>query len=293
MIDYVPQTPLLKTINLDGNHASRTAKKATSQHLTRGTMKLRLHQFLSKTGVFSSKAEVKQAIWDGDISVNGSVVKNMTFQFNVNTKLVTYKGRVLELHDEEVHFLLHKPLGCICSRLNSHERSLGKESVYEVFRDHVEPTTFERLVTVGRLDENTTGFLLVTTDGKIVHRITSPEHTVKKTYEVHTTHDINDDHLDAIRNGVRIVVDDGEASAAYWTKPGEVERTSKRSVLLTIGEGKKRQIRRMFGALNNPVTTLHRHSTESMNLEDYNLRPGEFIGISRREIVDLILNPSV
>jgi 16S rRNA U516 pseudouridylate synthase RsuA-like enzyme len=143
-------------------------------------MKLRLHQFLSKTGVFSSKAEVKQAIWDGKVSVNGSIVKNMTFQFNVNTKEVTYDGKVLELHDEEVHFLLHKPLGCICSRLNSHERSLEKTSVYEVFREHVEPTTFERLVTVGRLDEQTTGFLLVTTDGKIVHRITSPDHTVRK-----------------------------------------------------------------------------------------------------------------
>ena len=256
-------------------------------------MKLRLHQFLSKTGAFSSKAEVKQAIWNGDISVNGSVVKNMTFQFNVNTKHVTYKEKRLELHDEEVHFLLHKPLGCICSRLNTHELSLGKESVYEVFREHVEPTTFERLVTVGRLDENTTGFLLVTTDGKIVHRITSPEHTVRKTYEVHTTHDITEDQLDAIRNGVRIVVDDGEASVAYWTKPGKVERASNRSVLLTIAEGKKRQIRRMFGALENPVITLHRHSTELMKLEDYDLQPGEFVGISRRQIIDLILNPSI
>jgi 16S rRNA U516 pseudouridylate synthase RsuA-like enzyme len=49
----------------------------------------------------------------------------------------------------------------------------------------------------------------------------------------------------------------------------------------------------MFGALDNPVTTLHRHSTESMNLGDYNLQPGEFIGVSRRQIVDLILNPSI
>ena len=187
-------------------------------------MKLRLHQFLSKTGVFSSKAEVKQAIWDGEITVNGSVVKNMTFQFNVNTKEVTYNGKVLELHDEEVHFLLHKPQGCICSRLNSHERSLEKTSVYEVFREHVEPTTFERLVTVGRLDEQTTGFLLVTTDGKIVHRITSPDHTVRKTYEVHTTHDLDNDQLDALRKGIRIVVEEDESTDTYWTKPAEVEQ---------------------------------------------------------------------
>ena len=281
------------TTNLRRNTASATAKKATAQQAMRGTMKLRLHQFLSKTGVFSSKAEVKQAIWDGEVTVNGSVVKNMTFQFNVNTKEVTYNGKVLELHDEEVHFLLHKPLGCICSRLNSHERSLEKTSVYEVFRDHVEPTTFERLVTVGRLDEQTTGFLLVTTDGKIVHRITSPDHTVRKTYEVHTTHDLDDDQLDALRKGIRIVVEENETMDTYWTKPAEVEQQSARCVLLTIGEGKKRQIRRMFGALDNPVKTLHRLSTESMVLESYNLKPGEFTAIKRKELVDLILNPSI
>ena len=256
-------------------------------------MKLRLHQFLSKTGVFASKSDAKQAIWNGEITVNGSVVKNMTFQFNVNTKEVTYKGKVLELHDEEEHFLLHKPLSCICSRLNSHEASLGKISVYEIFRDHVEPTTYERLVTVGRLDENTTGFLLVTTDGKMVHRITSPDHTVRKTYRVETDKPITEDQLDAIKSGVRIVVDDGEASDVYWTKPAAIELESEKSALLTIGEGKKRQIRRMFGALDNPVAHLHRTSTEEMTLEAYGLAPGEFTSIKRKELVDLILQPSV
>ena len=256
-------------------------------------MKLRLHQFLSKTGVFSSKAEAKQAIWDGEVTVNGSVVKNMTFQFNVKTKEVTYRGKVLELHDEEVHFLLHKPLGCICSRLNSHESALGKASVYEVFREHMEPTTYERLITVGRLDENTTGFLLVTTDGKIVHRITSPDHTVRKTYRVHTTTPISEDHMDAIRTGVRIVVEDGEASDVYWTKPAVIEHEAQRVVLLTIGEGKKRQIRRMFGALGNPVTELHRTSTEEMQLDAYDLKPGEFAPIERKEIERLIIQPSI
>jgi 16S rRNA pseudouridine516 synthase len=162
-----------------------------------------------------------------------------------------------------------------------------------VFREHVEPTTFERLVTVGRLDEQTTGFLLVTTDGKIVHRITSPDHTVRKTYEVHTTHDLDEDQLDALRKGIRIVVEENESTDTYWTKPAEVEQQSARCVLLTIGEGKKRQIRRMFGALDNPVKTLHRLSTESMVLESYNLKPGEFTAIQRKELVDLILNPSI
>ena len=256
-------------------------------------MKLRLNQFLSKTGAFASKADAKQAIWDGEITVNGSVVKNMTFQFNVNTKEVTYKGKVLELHDEEVHFLLYKPAGCICSRLNTQERALEKTSVYEVFRDSVDETTYERLVTVGRLDENTTGFLLVTTDGKMVHRITSPDHTVRKTYRVETKERISEHHLEQIQNGVRIVINDGDASEDYWTKPAEIELEEERVAFLTIGEGKKRQIRRMFGALGNQVTALHRSSTENMTLSDFDLAPGEFIEVRRRDIVDLIYQPSI
>ena len=256
-------------------------------------MKLRLHQFLSKTGVFASKADAKQAIWNGDITVNGSVVKKIDFQFNVNTKEVQFQGKVLELHDEDVHFLLHKPAGCICSRLNSHEQSLEKRSVYELFRDHVDGPTYERLITVGRLDEQTTGFLLVTTDGKMVHRITSPDHTVNKTYRVETKSPITDAQMDTIRNGVRIIIDDGEASEDYWTKPAVIERTEQQVAMLTIGEGKKRQIRRMFGALDNPVVDLHRTSTEAMELDAYGLEPGEFVAVARSDIVKHIYQPSI
>lgn len=256
-------------------------------------MKLRLHQFLSKTGVFASKADAKQAIWNGEITVNGSVVKKIDFQFNVNTKEVHYCGKVLELHDEDVHFLLYKPAGCICSRLNSHEQSLGKQSVYELFRDHVDGPTYERLITVGRLDEQTTGFLLVTTDGKMVHRITSPDHTVNKTYHVETQSAITEAQMESIRNGVRIIIEDGEASEDYWTKPAGVECLTPQVAILSIGEGKKRQIRRMFGALGNPVVHLHRTSIENMELDAYGLEPGQFVAVARSDVVKLIYQPSI
>ena len=106
-------------------------------------MKIRLHQFLSKCGIFSSKAEVKKAIWDGDITVNGSLVKNISFEFNTNKKTVMYKNKELHLPTENVYFLLNKPDGYICSRLNSHERELDKKSVYEIFRNSVKPTVYE------------------------------------------------------------------------------------------------------------------------------------------------------
>jgi 16S rRNA U516 pseudouridylate synthase RsuA-like enzyme len=81
-------------------------------------MKIRLHQFLSKCGIFSSKSEVKKAIWDGEITVNGSVVKNISFEFKPNKKIVMYQNKELYLPTENVYFLLNKPSGYICYRLN-------------------------------------------------------------------------------------------------------------------------------------------------------------------------------
>ena len=72
---------------------------------------------------------------------------------------VKYRGKELHLPPTDVYFLLNKPAGCICSRLNSQELELNKTSVYELFRDAVEPSVYESLVTVGRLDEDTTGLL--------------------------------------------------------------------------------------------------------------------------------------
>ena len=106
-------------------------------------MKIRLHQFLSKSGEFASKSEVKQAIWNGEVSVNGSVVKDIAFQFKTGKKKVEYKGNELFLPVTDFYFLLNKPKGFICSRINSQERELDKVSVYELFRDKVDAKVFE------------------------------------------------------------------------------------------------------------------------------------------------------
>ena len=247
-------------------------------------MKLRLHQFLSKCGEFSSKADVKKAVWDGDISVNDSVVKNIAYEFNPAKRSVKYRGRELFLPDTDVYFLLNKPAGCICSRLNSQELELNKTSVYEIFRGAVEPSVYESLVTVGRLDEDTTGFLLVTTDGKLVHSITDPDKKIKKTYRVTTEQKITVKQLEAIRNGMAVSVVEYGSVEEFETRPATIELEGDSCALLTIDEGKKRQIRRMFRSLDNHVIQLHRISTESMVLDDFNLLPGQFCSVTRQEI---------
>ena len=69
-------------------------------------MKIRLHQFLSKCGIFESKNDVKKAIWSGEIEVNGSIMKDMKFEFNTNKKSVTYRGKILELPTKNYYFIV-------------------------------------------------------------------------------------------------------------------------------------------------------------------------------------------
>ena len=247
-------------------------------------MKLRLHQFLSKCGEFTSKSDVKQAIWDGDITVNDSVIKNIAYEFKPAKRTVKYRGKELFLPQSDVYFLLNKPAGCICSRLNSQELELNKVSVYELFRNAVEPTVYETLVTVGRLDEDTTGLLLVTTDGKLVHSVTDPNRKIKKTYRVETEEPITDAQLDSIRKGVNVSVVEYGSLEEFQTRPAIIDLERPSCALLTIDEGKKRQIRRMFTTLGNHVSRLHRVSTEGLVLEEYALEPGQFCSMTREDI---------
>lgn len=253
-------------------------------------MKIRLHQFLSKSGVFSSKSALKKAIWDGEITVNESIVKNISFEFNPNTKKVTYRNKELHLPIENLYFLLNKPSGYICSRLNSQEREYGKKSIYEIFRGVVSAGAYESLITVGRLDEETTGFLLVTTDGKLVHKITNPINNIQKTYYIETMEMITEKQVNSIKTGVKIIVNDHGETQKYMTRPARVSEITDYTVKLTIDEGKKREIRRMFHSLGNEVDTIHRISTENMHLVDYNLEMGEFCKISIEDIKEFIFD---
>ncbi len=247
-------------------------------------MKIRLHQFLSKCGIFSSKNEIKNAIWDGKITVNGSIVKNISFEFNPDKKKVIYDNEELSLPQNEKYFLLNKPMGFICSRLNSQERKLGKKSIYELFYGKVSTVVYESLITVGRLDENTTGFLLVTTDGKLAHKITSPRNKVKKTYYIETTKLISLKQIDAIRKGIKIKINDNGKIEEYISRPTILTDIEENSMILTIDEGKKREIRRIFNSVGNEVSKLHRLSTEKMSLNDYKLELGEFCEINFEDI---------
>jgi len=254
-------------------------------------VKVRLHQFLSRTGIFSSKRDVKDAIWAGEITVGGSVVKDISFQFNANTKTVEWNGEALRLPGLHHTFVLNKPTDVICSRLNKQERALGKHSVFSVIREMVNDSVFDRLLTVGRLDEQTTGLLLLTTDGHLVHDITSPDKHVSKTYAVELDRELQPGDMELLSKGVTIELEVDGVSTSFTTSPADVSVDEDGLVFLSISEGRKRQVRRMFASLDYTVERLHRVSIGGLNLQTLGVKIGEAVEIEETLLRQLVFEP--
>jgi pseudouridine synthase len=144
------------------------------------------------------------------------------------------------------------------------------------------------LVTVGRLDEGTTGLLIMTNDGSLVNDIANPSKNIGKTYAVKVSKRVTSELISSIRMGVSIDITRDGMTEEYLTMPAEVTKISNYSIEVTIFEGKKRQIRRMIESLGNRVLELHRSSIGGLNLDAYSLNSGEYKKESREVIMDRI-----
>jgi 16S rRNA pseudouridine516 synthase len=145
---------------------------------------------------------------------------------------------------EKALVMLHKPAGYECSQKPKHHPS--------VLSLLPPPLRTRGLQPIGRLDEDTTGLLLLTDDGALIHRLTSPKHHVPKVYEVGCKHPVDAAQLQRLRDGV--VLDDDPAPV----RAAAAEATGESSLALTLTEGKYHQVKRMLAAVSNRVETLHR-----------------------------------
>ena len=132
----------------------------------------------------------------------------------------------------------------------------------------------ERVFPVGRLDMDSEGLLLITNDGDFANRITHPTKHVTKTYEVIVKNNIGEETLLKLKEGVDI--------GGYVTKPAIIKKISSRKLVITISEGKNRQIRKMIEAVENSVIYLKRISIGKLNLG--NLKPGEYVYLKETDI---------
>lgn len=206
----------------------------------------------------------------GRVEVNGVIVTSLGAKVDPRADNVTVDGRTVTLEDRRVYIVLNKPSGYVTTMSDPH----GRPTVADIVPTDANPGLFP----VGRLDLDTTGVLLFTTDGELAHRLLHPKWKVPKTYEAVVDGILGASDIERLRAGVRL--DDG------MTAPAEIEVLERlegaTAVKITISEGRKRQVKRMFSAVGHPVTSLAR--THFGPVADAGLEVGSWRALTDDEI---------
>ena len=216
---------------------------------------MRLQKYLARAGVASRRA-CEAIILAGRVSVNGAVVTELGTKVVPERDTVEVDGKVVLLGDSQVILMLNKPKGYLTSMSDPFSRACVSDLI---------PTDrYPGIFPVGRLDCNTTGLLLFTTDGELGNKLLHPREHVDKTYHALVAGHVSPDALRQLESGV--VLEDGITSPA---KAEVIKKTKKNTWLsLTIHEGRKRQVRRMCDAVGFPVKELQRVSFGPLSLGD-------------------------
>ena len=203
---------------------------------------------------FGTRRECAALIANGLLEVEGlGVVDDLDRELDVGAELwFRVRGGERWPYRERALVALHKPAGYECSLKPRHH-----PSVYALLPP---PLRRRSVQAVGRLDEDTTGVLLFTDDGTLLHRLTSPKHHVAKVYDVGCRHPVDAAQLERLRAGVLLRDDNETVRAAACDATGE------RTVRLVLAEGKYHQVKRMVAAAGNRVESLHRSAFGGVRL---------------------------
>jgi len=243
------------------------------------TRKRTLDRVISKSGV-GSRTEARQWIGAGRVAVNGKVVQSPDAWVDPEHDRITLDGRPLGARDK-IYLLMYKPRGY----LTTYKDPAGRPTVYDLLANagaHRKNAKHDWVFPVGRLDQDTTGLLILTNDTDFGESITNPASKVPKTYLVKASTLLNDDQLERLRRGIEL--SDG------MTRPAIVARVrdSARYTFfeITITEGRNRQVRRMVEALGAKVLKLVR--TKIGPIEIGTLEIGKVRPLTKQEVSRLL-----
>jgi 23S rRNA pseudouridine2605 synthase len=230
---------------------------------------MRINAFLARAGV-GARRKADEYIKGGRVGINGRTAQ-LNDQVSASDT-VTLDGKPLSSPEKSTYIILNKPAGVITSLKDPEGRSTVNDIV----------TVPERIVPVGRLDYNTQGLLLLTNDGDLAARLMHPKYKVEKVYKVRLKQKISDTALERLQTGVQL--EDGPAKALNTQKIDE------HSFLITIAEGRNRQIRRMVAALNLRLAELTRVAYGPLSIDG--LAAGQWRHLSQTELEALRKSPS-
>ena len=230
---------------------------------------MRLQKYMAMCGV-AARRKCEEIIGAGRVSVNGQIITEMGTQVEEGDE-VRVDGVLIRPEEEKRYVLYHKPAGEVTTV--SDEK--GRETVMDRFRDF--PV---RLYPVGRLDYDSEGLLLLTNDGELAQRLTHPSCEVDKVYLARVTGNPSNEAIDRLRRGVFM---EGDQRKTY---PADVRVVRDESlfsdIVVTIHEGRNRQVRRMFDAVGHKVLLLRRIRFGAVELGS--LRRGEWRELTQEEI---------
>lgn len=234
---------------------------------------MRLNKFLSNSGL-ASRRKCDEIIAEGKVIVNGKVVIELGYQINERKDKVIVEGKVIKLPSSFVYIKLNKPKGYACT---AHDEK-GRKTIYDLIDCE------ERLFSVGRLDYDTEGLILLTNDGDFANCVAHPKYEMEKEYRVTCEGEIKESELAVMRKGV--VVDGKRMPSAKVEKLSFENGFTKLSVV--INEGQNRQVRRMFEAIGHEIKLLKRVRIGNVRLGG--LSRGEYRDLTQEELNSLVRN---
>ena len=233
----------------------------------------RLNKFIASSG-FCSRRKADEYIENGDVVVNGRIIKELGFQVGPKDK-VSVEGKLLKPLKNE-YYRFYKPAGYITTA----DDEKGRKTIYDII-----PPELKKLKPVGRLDKDSSGLIIMTNDGELINEMTHPSIKVPKIYLVNINGKLSPEEGELMYNGIEIESDTGEKKMAY-AQVMPIELTNKSSTLqVTLHQGINRQIRKMFAKLDYEVISLKRVQHGTITLEG--LKKGQIKAMKPKHVKEL------
>jgi 16S rRNA pseudouridine516 synthase len=234
---------------------------------------LRLSQVLFSQG-FGARRECEGLIVSGHVTLDGNVCDDPFHEVDPEGMNFGVRGELWPYHAQAL-IVMNKPAGVECSQKPKHH-----PSVYSLL-----PAPLRRrdVQSIGRLDEDTTGLLLFTDDGALIHRLTSPKRHVPKVYEVGCKHPVTPEQIQRLLAGVTLLDDPATVRAAGAEATGE-RADGLHGLRLTLTDGKYHQVKRMLAAVSNRVESLHRSAFGALELPA-DLAPGQWCWLTGEKAI--------